>query len=280
MDIKLLVSQLFNPGDPIKPRSPAPPKMHIPASKNKELMLILSPDLQDRGTEMHFLSLFEKPLVAVIPPKFLLEGEHNPVPHKDSVLLFEGGTDINPTLYKQELGTRTQQPDTQRDVHEQHYFDLAQAVGASCIGVCRGAQFLCALSGGELIQDVDGHEKSHQLVLPDKYKRLSFQTTSSHHQVMNPYVLPRNEWLSFGHAAESTGSHHNDGNGKRIKVYKKWKEWKDQEIIWFKRTRCLSIQGHPEYYKTDESQFVTYCRFLIDFLILREKVANDKIHTP
>ena len=254
--------------------------MKIAPSKTKELMLILSPDSFDRGTQLHFLSLFERPMVTVIPPKYLLEGEQNPLPRPDSVLLFEGGTDVNPELYKQELGNRTQAPDSQRDAHEQHYFKLAQAVGAASVGVCRGAQLLCVLSGGELIQDVEGHGKVHQLVLPDKYKRLEFQTTSSHHQVMNPYVLPRNEWTSYGYAKDGTSWHHNDGSGRRIKVWKKWKDWKDQEIIWFKKTRSLSIQGHPEYYKTDQSSFVTYCRFLIEFLILRERAANNEIQTP
>ena len=254
--------------------------MEILPSKTKELMLIMSPDTFDRGTQLHFLSLFERPMQVVIPPKYLLEGEKNPIPHKDSVLLFEGGTDVNPILYKQELGSRTQAPDSQRDAHEQHYFQLAQAVGAANVGVCRGAQFLCVMSGGELIQDVEGHQKSHQLVLPDKYKRLEFQTTSSHHQVMNPYVLPRNEWTSYGYAKDGTSWHHNNGSGTRIKVWKKWKDWRDQEIVWFKRTRSLSIQGHPEYYKTETSSFVMYCRFLIDFLILRERIANDEIQTP
>ena len=254
--------------------------MELIPSKTKELMLIMSPDTVDRGTQLHFLSLFERPMVTVIPPKYLLEGEINPVPHKDSVLLFEGGTDINPMLYKQELGNRTQAPDSQRDAFEAHYFSLAQAAGAASVGVCRGAQFLCVASGGELIQDVEGHGKAHQLVLPDKYKRLEFQTTSSHHQVMNPYVLPRNEWTSYGYAKDGTSWHHNDGSGRRIKVWKKWKDWKDQEIVWFKKTRCLSIQGHPEYYKNDTSNFVMYCRFLIDFLILRERASNDEIQTP
>ena len=254
--------------------------MDIPPSPIHELMLILSPDNVDRGTEEPFLSLFEKPLVTVIPPKYLLAGEENPLPNVNSVLLFEGGTDIDSALYMQPQGRHTQPPDTERDAHESNYFRLARLQGAACVGVCRGAQLLCALSGGSIIQDVMGHGATHFLELPDKYNRLSFQTTSAHHQVMNPYVLPNNLWTSYGSAPANVGSRYRDGNNNKVKVYKRWKGWKDQEIVWFNRTRSLAIQGHPEYFQSHEARFVQYCRFLMNFLILNPKPKAHEIQTP
>ena len=205
----------------------------------------------------------------------------NPIPHKDSILLFEGGNDVNPALYKQLVGHRTQKPDIERDIHEQSYFEMAKSVGAAMIGVCRGAQLLCVLNGGSLIQDAKGHQVWHQIAVPDKYDRIRFQTSSAHHQVMNPYVLPKTDWQSFGYAINHSPGKYKDGNNSKVKVYKCWPEWRDQEIVWFKKTKSLSIQGHPEWFKDQDAFFVKYCKFLVNFLLFRDEETRDgKIQTP
>jgi len=246
-------------------------------SKNKELMVILSPDKVDRNTEFHFTSLFEKPPVFVYPPMHQRADYQNPLPHKHSVLVFEGGTDISPSLYKQKIAPRTSLPDTKRDAHEVAYFRMARTVNAACMGICRGAQLLCALSGGELIQDVLGHSGSHVLYMPGS--TLEMITTSVHHQMMNPYVLPQSDWASYGTAPRDHGYRFRDQNGNKIKVRKHWKNWEEQEIVWFRRTRSLAIQGHPEYYQSSTALFVQYCRYLLHALILTED-APDGLPTP
>ena len=256
--------------------------MRIFPSKTKELMLILSPDTCDRGTEIPFLSLFEKKLVIVTPPKYLLPDEINPIPHADSVLLFEGGTDISSEFYGQQAGPKTQTADLQRDIHEELYFKMAQQVGASIIGICRGAQLACALSGGNIIQDVGGHDNIHPIEVKHGSGSFVFPTTSSHHQLMNPYVLPPTDWDSFGHAKNVNSGKYRGEHNKKIRVFKKWKNWKDQEIVWFKKTRSLAIQGHPEWFEDQKAVFVQYCKFLVNFLILKEKAekGDETIQTP
>lgn len=253
--------------------------MYLVPSSTHELIVVLSPDAFDRNTEKHFQNLFEK-APAFIYPAWKYPDQPVPEITSKSVLLFEGGTDITTGLYKQRRAKTTQSPDSPRDQHETRLFNKAQEAGAACVGICRGAQLLCALSGGELIQDVGGHQTTHLLQLPDRYNRAQFQTTSTHHQMMNPYVLPRKEWLSFGHAPEGVSTRYKDEFDNKIKVRKRWKDWLDQEIVWFKKTRCLSIQGHPEYFTSQDARFVIYCRFLLHTLILNRETPSDGISTP
>lgn len=243
-----------------------------------ELMVILSPDKFDRNTEKPFQCLFEKPPVYVMPPNLLSNDMVNPIPHRNSVLVFEGGTDVNPMMYRQVAGKRTQKPDIERDRHEASYWRMAQSVNAASIGVCRGSQFLCVMSGGELIQHVEGHHKDHAMILPDAKKPITLYATSTHHQMMNPYVLEPNEWVSYGYAPENIAHGYKDQFNNKIKVWKKWKNWADQEIVWFKRTKSLAIQGHPEYFESPDAPFVVYCKHLIHSLIGR--AGGHGIYTP
>src|SRR3990167_4003887 len=148
------------------------PRMYLSPSKTHDLMLLMAPEKTDRWTELHFETLFENKLSIVIPPGWTLPGQtdaDNPVPSANSVLLFEGGTDVSPDLYRQKLGPKTQESDTIRDTHEESYYRMAVNSNASMIGVCRGAQFLCVMNGGSLIQHVQGHNKYHDMIVPDKY---------------------------------------------------------------------------------------------------------------
>ena len=241
-------------------------------------MVILSPDKFDRNTEKPFQCLFEKPPVYVLPPNLLPANQVNPIPHCNSVLLFEGGNDVNPMLYRQTAHKSTQKPDIDRDRHESQYWRMAQSVNAASIGVCRGAQFLCVMSGGELIQHVEGHHKDHAMELPGATKPILLYATSTHHQMMNPYVLEDNSWVSYGYAPANVGYGYKDCNNNKFKVWQKWKNWHDQEIVWFKKTKSLSIQGHPEYLKPNEP-FVVYCKHLTYSLIGRQ-VSGQGIQTP
>lgn len=238
----------------------------MPSKKN--LLLILSPDSWDRNTEIHFKKLFDR-VDSVWPPKFLRPGEQNPLPDENSVLLFEGGTDIDPTLYGESLGAHTQEPDKARDEWEKAYFDAAIAAGAGMIGVCRGAQLLCALSGGHIIQHVTGHNGGKHLIR--SFRNHVFSCTSVHHQMMNPYVLPEKEWVSLARSEFQFCSKYRNGTNRKLKVKHLWPRWQEQEIVWFPKTKCLAIQGHPEYYANDLSEFVSFCQEMVEIYLTKPK---------
>ena len=234
---------------------------------NKKLMVILSPDAFDRATERNFINLFKEQPDYVWPPKFQRPDDPpNQEPTKDSVLVFEGGTDIPPNFYGETPNFRTQKSDTERDVWEYSYVEKALAVGAPMIGVCRGAQLLCALSGGHIIQHVTGHDSGCHCLTT--FEKKLIWTPSVHHQLMNPYVLPRDEWVSLAHSNRQLSNKYRNGNNQKMRMRHLFSDWQEQEIVWFPKTKCLCIQGHPEYYEKESAQFVQFCRNMISTFIL------------
>src|ERR1700752_5461016 len=78
----------------------------------------------------------------------------HPVSEVDAIVLW-GGTDIHPDFYNRSVHQRNHCPQapSQRDWFEWELMREAVAQHKPIIGVCRGAQFICAFAGGILIQD-------------------------------------------------------------------------------------------------------------------------------
>lgn len=175
---------------------------------------------------------------------------------RDDVVLFDGGTDVSPSLYFETRSPFSQFPDSERDARERKVFIKAQSAGAACIGVCRGAQFLNVVSGGRLIQHVTNHGTNHFVKTIDGEQ---IQVTSTHHQQMWPF-LTNHEMVAWAdHHAESFCEY-----GKDFYITRQ------PEIVWFPQTRSLCIQGHPEYLKP-EARFYRYSRELVVQHIFKEK---------
>ena len=155
------------------------------------------------------------------------------------ILVLEGGTDINPSIYGEAAHRYTQSPDQQRDEIETALFNEAVFRGVPVLGICRGAQLGCALSGGKLIQHIEGHGRTHEILTDcDEI----YDTSSCHHQAMQ---------------LEGT-EHHLIAWAVRDEI---------PEIAFFKDTKCLAIQGHPEFMHSD-APFVKYTENLIKEYLL------------
>lgn len=175
----------------------------------------------------------------------------------DDVVLFDGGTDVDSQWYGEERHPFAEAPDVTRDEFERLTFRRAQAAGAACIGICRGAQLLCVLSGGKLIQDVAGHRNNnHDIYTEDGRKIVA---AADHHQMMYPQGV-FHELLAW--APPGTGTS-NCEYGKDIPD-------PEPEIIWVPDTRSLCIQPHPEW-MSGASIFQDYCRELAAKYILNHK---------
>jgi gamma-glutamyl-gamma-aminobutyrate hydrolase PuuD len=71
-------------------------------------------------------------------------------------LLLSGGADLDPARYgRTDQGSTGIEPE--RDALEAEAWAAAQLRGLPVLGVCRGFQAINTLSGGTLLQDVDGH---------------------------------------------------------------------------------------------------------------------------
>lgn len=175
------------------------------------------------------------------------------------VVLFDGGTDISPEIYAERPHPLTQKPDKVRDEQERIWFRRAQGVGAGCIGVCRGAQLLCALSGGKLIQHVTGHggPKSQVIITSDGREMVA---SGDHHQMMYPYDIIEYELLAW---TNGLGEYHCE-YGKIIEAEK------EPEVLWIPHTRSLCIQPHPEWMNHMMS-FPIFCREYVYKYILNPR---------
>jgi putative glutamine amidotransferase len=62
--------------------------------------------------------------------------------------------------------------------------EQAAKLGIPIIGICRGAQMLCALNGGYLIQHVNGHAGCGHSIRTQEGRIIN--VNSIHHQMMQP----------------------------------------------------------------------------------------------
>lgn len=139
-------------------------------------------------------------------------------------LVLWGGTDINSQLYFELPLPTTDKPDNERDRRECEAIAYAIDEGRPIVGICRGAQLLCALNGGKLDQHNPHHRNnSHHLITKDKV--LLQHPAADHHQTMIPAG-------NFVVIAESISD-------------------SIPEVVWWPDTKCLAVQPHPEWMASD-----------------------------
>jgi gamma-glutamyl-gamma-aminobutyrate hydrolase PuuD len=177
---------------------------------------------------------------------------------KASVVVFTGGEDVDPSLYGENKNPRTWSNLT-RDLYEKEIFEKARALKLPMIGICRGSQFLCVMSGGKLVQHQQNPEYIHEIET-NNYGKLMI--TSTHHQAAYPFNL--NDWYYkvIGWTRDISVMHE-DGNGDELHPYK------ECEIVYYNNTKCLGIQGHPEftdYQEKHPKSLATLKKIVNDFL--------------
>ncbi len=156
------------------------------------------------------------------------------------VICFAGGQDIDTRFYGEPVGKYTGKPG-ERDIVEARDFKITQATGKKIVGVCRGGQLICALSGGSLIQDVNNHAGSDHSI--STYDQTNLRVNSIHHQMMFPYTLPREDYQILAWSQRPLSDTYKNGWNKETFVPNHFKE---TEIVHFKKTKALAIQFHPE----------------------------------
>jgi gamma-glutamyl-gamma-aminobutyrate hydrolase PuuD len=185
----------------------------------------------------------------------------------DAVLLW-GGEDISPSLYGEKSipGSGPKHPSS-RDLFEWEVLKQAQKKGIPVIGVCRGAQMMCAFVGGKLIQNVSGHGggTDHDV---DTYDNKVFLSTSYHHQMMYPYEV-EHELLAWSTEHKSrvyqpADTHHAAAYEKRLQ--------KEPEAVYFPQLKGFAVQGHPEW--QSRSSYTFWCLEQIKEKCLKEFICE------
>lgn len=156
---------------------------------------------------------------------------------KVKALILWGGEDISPKIYGESPKyTNASALPSERDALEILLVQEAVRLGKPILGICRGAQLLCALHGGKLWQHVTNHAGRYHFIELKTGQKI--ETNSLHHQMMRPdkdaeilaqtpVALARKKYSENEVAIDDTTP--------------------DPEIVWFPKFRALGVQGHPEY---------------------------------
>lgn len=189
----------------------------------------------------------------------------------DALVLW-GGTDIHPSFYGQAHNKFNGAPSlpSTRDLWEWRAMKYCKAHNIPIIGVCRGAQFLCAFAGGALFQHVNGHANGQHMMTTSTGEM--FSTTSAHHQMLDLKDV-KHELLAW--STENLSRVYYDSEQVtpfRVRGEHAKGTFKEPEVVFFPEIGGLAIQGHPEW-ASKSSRFVEYCNELITEYLFAEEWA-------
>lgn len=154
------------------------------------------------------------------------------------LVVFTGGADISPTMYGEPThGTTKASP--YRDDEDRSNYIKATSLGIPLLGICRGAQFICAMSGGSLYQDVDDHcHGDHGITNLETGEVIV--TNSVHHQGCIPGPDAITHWLAT-HKCKATRW------DSVVKKFVTVEIAELAEIFTVPRIKAVCVQGHPEF---------------------------------
>ena len=159
---------------------------------------------------------------------------------KAKVILFTGGEDVDPSIYGKRKHPETHS-NLKRDLKEKEIFEKIRP-DQLAVGVCRGSQLLCALNGGNLVQDCSGHALYTTHPIYSFEGDMVYEITSTHHQMQYPFDLPNNEYQILYYGVDGRDFR---GDG----IDSRYLNGCNPEVVLYKRPglpKCLAIQGHPE----------------------------------
>lgn len=164
---------------------------------------------------------------------------------KLDLVLFTGGEDVDPGYYNENKGKFTGVNKSRDDKESRYMFYPEYTKNVPKLGICRGSQFLTVMSGASLIQHVNGHAigQLHPIIINGIYDNLVVDITSTHHQMMFPYSLPKDNYEIIGTSSKFLSNTYLNGNDKEKELPINFEEC---EIVYYKNTNSLCIQGHPE----------------------------------
>jgi hypothetical protein len=227
--------------------------------KNKPTILLSALDNYGGAP---FDEVFDVVLPAYGGKDVLTAWEINGSTHEGMALVIWGGADISPSIYGQ-LSNCYTGPDkpTPKDQLEMELAYEAMDKGIPIIGICRGAQLMCALAGGKLIQHVTNHAGGyHDIVTKDGR---TFSCPSVHHQMMWPWDV-EHEFIAWTPKPRSTKylgeplPDDKEAIGQFLEL-----PGPEPEIVWFPKVKSICIQSHPEFVPNVKHPFVQYSLELV-----------------
>jgi len=157
------------------------------------------------------------------------------------LIIFPGGSDVTPKLYgEKNTHSGCNYP---RDMFELKLLEEAITLNKKIIGICRGNQFINAMLGGKLNQDLDiKHKMEHEITIVKSHPVIDFYkdklVTSTHHQAV---LIP-------GIRFEVLAIHKQNGTIEATKC----------------GNNILTMQFHPEYQDVPEffNSIKEWCKYV------------------
>ena len=163
-------------------------------------------------------------------------------PEEADLIVFAGGADVDPELYGQKRMPFTQYHRA-RDDYEKAVYEEAVKVGKPMFGICRGAQFLHVMNGGQLWQHVENHAISGTHTIWDLEDEVLLEANSYHHQ-----MLALNDKIEVLACTKDQVSKIFISDEMNIDLRKEKDPSPELEIEagMYYDTKCFFVQGHPE----------------------------------
>lgn len=155
------------------------------------------------------------------------------------LICFTGGADVSPMLYQSVKHPKTYTNPVRDERCANIFYSFPNV---PFVGICRGAQFLNVMNGGEMWQHVNNHAIHGMHLAKDVSDGKSYYVTSTHHQMMIP-----SEDAEIIMTAE-TGSRREFEHVNDTDYHS---ELPDIEAVYYEDTNSLCFQPHPEYVTKD-----------------------------
>jgi putative glutamine amidotransferase len=157
------------------------------------------------------------------------------------IIILPGGADIDPSIYGKKKHETVHWLSPERDAREIADFNAVRP-DQVVLGICRGAQLLCALFGGILVQNCHRHIGcDHSITNGEK----EFNISSIHHQMMYPFDMPKEDYeILYRSTRRLSDVYEGDGVDPQKII-----ENGEPEIVLFHKEGkplSLAVQGHPE----------------------------------
>lgn len=172
------------------------------------------------------------------------------------LVCFTGGEDVTPSYYGADKHPFTNNNPV-RDRREKEAFEICVSMRIPMVGICRGAQFLNVMCGGEMYQHVTNHCGDHQLI--DLDTKEVVEVSSTHHQMMKP----SDNAIIIATAKQNSIREWYEGD----KFFSELSE-EDYEVVAYPEQGVLCFQPHPEFMGYKYEGMYEYFKSLVDDYLL------------
>jgi len=197
-------------------------------------------------------------------------------PDDIAMVVFTGGEDVSPSIYGRQQHPRTY-ASMNRDIVEMAVFHKALDLGLPMAGIYRGAQFLCVMAGGKLVQDISGHGQNHSLTALNPGGNAEVVgVTSTHHQMQYPFdLVPGSQYEVLAWAQTPLSTHYAFDDSTIILAADATPELRlEPDVVWYPEIKALGAQFHPEW-MADTSPGLQYYRRLVSHYLVPIMEANE-----